>query len=335
MATKRKAGDCPTGAGSSTACSAAEVRVDQVWERIEAWLTANAPAIAANLNPPASSRELAKTERFLGVQFPEDVRRSYFRHNGESRGSPGMFAGFEWHSLDRVRSDWKSWKSMLDRGVFAGAKSEGAGGRVRKDWWNPAWVPLARLDGDILFLDLAPGPQGTAGQIIVMLQQSPARIWAASSFGDYLAEFADDLEAGWVAVWKDHGDALDYITTLSAMLVRQDDEYEMEAWPVVLNLARQFGWEPAGTRPPRGVRAADWDATDYTTCAQQQVTKPDALALASALGRALAVIPKGDRAKPPEGASRELARFTYYRSDLADFAKYCKRGAFRIEHWNR
>jgi hypothetical protein len=27
--------------------------MDRVWDRIEAWLAANAPAVAASLNPPA------------------------------------------------------------------------------------------------------------------------------------------------------------------------------------------------------------------------------------------------------------------------------------------
>jgi hypothetical protein len=45
----------------------------------------------------------------------------------------------------------------------------------------------------------------------------------------------------------------------------------------------------------------------------------------------LAAIPNGDSAEPPEDASAELKYLTRYdRRALADFAKYCKRGAFRI-----
>lgn len=81
--------------------------MNQLWNRIEVWLEANAPAIAEDLNPPASTRDLVYMERFLGVHFPEDVRLSYLRHDGQSSGSPALFAGWEWYSLDRVRSDWK------------------------------------------------------------------------------------------------------------------------------------------------------------------------------------------------------------------------------------
>ncbi len=120
---------------------------------------------------------------------------------------------------------------------------------------------------------------------------------------------------------------------MGATLVRRGGRFrwKREAWDVVRDLARQFGWLPAGTRPPRGVRVTEWDATDYATCARQQVTEADAAALAAALRRALVAIPKEETAPSAAGASPELAFFSgYARGGLADFAGYCKRGAFRV-----
>lgn len=120
---------------------------------------------------------------------------------------------------------------------------------------------------------------------------------------------------------------------MGATLVRRGDRFrwKCEAWDVVLDLAKQFGWEPAGTRPPRGVRVSDWNAGDYTTCERQQITEADAWALAAALERALAAIQNGDAVQSPEGASPELMFFTgYARGGLADFVKYCERGGFRV-----
>jgi hypothetical protein len=120
---------------------------------------------------------------------------------------------------------------------------------------------------------------------------------------------------------------------MSATLVRRGDRFrwKREAWDAVIELAKRFGWKPAGTRPPRGVRVAEWNPDDYATCARQQVTETDALTLAAALERALAAIPKDSTAPPSEGAGTEPVFFSG--SDcagLADFAEYCKRGAFRI-----
>lgn len=58
-------------------------------------------------------------------------------------------------------------------------------------------------------------------------------------------------------------------------------------------LAKEHGWEPAGTLPPldwdgRG----PWDSSDYGTNSGQAVTAEDAAALADALERALPHIPE-------------------------------------------
>jgi cell wall assembly regulator SMI1 len=57
--------------------------MDEIWDRIEAWLAQHAPAVLAGLNGPATEQELDATERALGVTLPEDVRASYRRHNGQ------------------------------------------------------------------------------------------------------------------------------------------------------------------------------------------------------------------------------------------------------------
>jgi cell wall assembly regulator SMI1 len=181
--------------------------VGELWTRIEVWLAANAPAISVGLNPPASARELAKTERFLGVKFPEEVRLSYLRHNGQSLGSPAMFAGWEWYSLDRIRCDWTAWKNLLICGKFASRRSDVDGLTIRKDWWHPAWIPLTHIDtGDGHYLDLAPGPQGTAGQIIEMWNDAGLRLVVAASFREWLNSFTDDLEGGKFMVCEETGE---------------------------------------------------------------------------------------------------------------------------------
>ena len=180
--------------------------MDGTWGRIEAWLAANAPIVAAGLNPPASSEAIADAEQYLGVQFPADVRASYLRHDGQRFDSPGLLDGWEWLSLERIRDEWKVWKDLLDGGDFNGIRSDADGRFVRKDWWNPAWIPLTYSgSGDHHCLDLAPGPQGRSGQIIEMWHDEGARPVVASSFGKWLADFADGLEAGDFVLSDEYG----------------------------------------------------------------------------------------------------------------------------------
>ena len=171
--------------------------MDEVWNRIEAWLGANAAAVAAGLNPPASVRELDDTEQLLGVKFPQAVRASYLRHDGQSPDSYWLLEGWEWLSLKGVREIWAMWTALLDRGRFVGVQSEPDDEMVRNDWWNRAWIPLTDSGAnDHHCLDFAPGPDGTPGQIIKMYCQSGSRPFVAFSFQEWLTAFAADLEAG-------------------------------------------------------------------------------------------------------------------------------------------
>lgn len=305
---------------------AGQHEVDRVWGRIETWLARNAPALAAGFNAPATARDLAKTERVLGVQLPEDVRLSYLRHNGHW----SLFGGWRWHSLEGIRKSWIQWNELLAEGCFPGKRNTSDGSIVQQAWWHPGWIPIASLECDDICLDLAPGPQGTVGQVIVMLHEYDQRPVVGASFREWLTQFADDLERGVFVVCQTTGE-LDHRDCLWAMLVRRGDRRRQEGWHVALGLAKELGWEPAGTRPPAGVRMAQWDAGDYRSREGQQVTGLDARALAAALARALRAIPKAKAALPAPGISPALAFFTgHARGQLAGLVQFCKHGAFRI-----
>jgi cell wall assembly regulator SMI1 len=180
--------------------------MDQLWSRIEAWLCAHAPAIAVALNPPARAEDIEATERFFGVTFPDDVRSSYLRHDGQTYDSPGLLEGWEWLSLGRIRDEWGTWKDLLDHGEFEGIRSDGDRVRVVDDWWNPRWIPVTYSGtGDHHCLDFAPGPGGTPGQIIMMWHDDGARPVVAPGFGAWLARFADELEAGEFVLSDEYG----------------------------------------------------------------------------------------------------------------------------------
>jgi cell wall assembly regulator SMI1 len=176
--------------------------VEAIWERIEQWLRAHAPAVLASLNPPADPGRLVAAERHLGVAFPDDFTRIYLRHDG---GGPGLFNGWDWLSLDGITSEWDVWKDLLDGGEFADVQRK-TDGRTVPDWWHPWWIPFTSSGaGDNYCLDLNPGPDGTAGQVIIMWHDDAARPVEAESFRAWLARFADDLEAGRYTYSEEYG----------------------------------------------------------------------------------------------------------------------------------
>lgn len=166
-----------------------------LWNRIEAWLAAHVPGGAGNLNPGATDTEIAATERFLGVAFPDDVRESFRIHDGQADG-PWLLWGDDLLSLQRVRDEWTVWKSLLDAGKFRDFRGD-TGGHVVPDWWHPRWIPLTSDGGGNSYcLDLHPGPNGVSGQVIRMWHDDSPRPLVAPNFRDCLATFADALDAG-------------------------------------------------------------------------------------------------------------------------------------------
>jgi len=314
-----------------------EKPVDEIWCRIEDWLAVNAPNLAVSFCSPATKRDVTKTERYLGVRFPDDVRASYLRHNGHW----SLLAGWEWYSLDGLRRSWTTWKELFAEGSIGGKRHGEDDIEVRGDWWNPSWVPVFHLESDELCLDFAPGSEGVSGQVIQTLNGEPfGPVVVAEDFRELLANFADELEAGKLIALPDDGGSrdrseLDYIDSLGATLIRRGVRRDQPGWQILLSLARQFGWKPAGTKPPPEQRAADWDPTDYIILEGQLVTAADARSLASAFDHALAAIPEGDTIKSSVGIDPVLAYYTGpNRRQLADFAEYCRTGAFRVTQWH-
>lgn len=70
-------------------------------------------------------------------------------------------------------------------------------GAVQRAYAHPAWIPLVRdWGGNNLAVDLAPGPTGTWGQVILFGRDYDTKYVVARSWGAFLAVLADDLNSG-------------------------------------------------------------------------------------------------------------------------------------------
>jgi len=68
---------------------------------------------------------------------------------------------------------------------------------VRKAYAHPAWIPLVRdWGGNNLAVDLAPGPTGQWGQVILFGRDYDTKYVVARSWAHFLAVVADDLNSG-------------------------------------------------------------------------------------------------------------------------------------------
>ncbi|KAH7318449.1 hypothetical protein B0I35DRAFT_242843 [Stachybotrys elegans] len=68
---------------------------------------------------------------------------------------------------------------------------------IQKTYAHPAWIPLVRdWGGNNLAVDLAPGPKGQWGQIILFGRDYDTKYVVARSWAAFLAVVADDLNSG-------------------------------------------------------------------------------------------------------------------------------------------
>jgi len=169
--------------------------MEELWGKIESWLSEHAPSVSKALNPGATDKQLDIAEAALGVSFPAEFRECYLVHNGTERGGACLFPGGEFLSLERIVEEWSVWKELADEGSFRGEESEPDRG-IHDDWFNVRWIPFTYDgDGNHYCLDLAPSAWGTNGQVITMWHDAPERELIASSFGDYLELVLEKLNS--------------------------------------------------------------------------------------------------------------------------------------------
>lgn len=177
--------------------------VTESWARIESWLAANAPEIRESLNPPAASGELEDLATTIGQELPADLVASYRIHDGQADDAAGGMMpfgenygdiGHSLASLEEVIMDYEMMTELLEGGDFVGIEKE-PHDAIKAAPWNKGWIPIANDGGgDYHCVDLDPGPKGTWGQIITVVE-GPTQAVIADSLAEWLQMVADEMEA--------------------------------------------------------------------------------------------------------------------------------------------
>jgi cell wall assembly regulator SMI1 len=179
-----------------------EESISEIWNRIETWLQANAPSVLEVLQPGASDIQINELEELIGAQLPEDVRSSYQIHNGQMVDTWEFIGGQrEFLSLEGIKREWKFWKHLFDGEAFQEDNGQDQGSNPDPEicnvFWHPKWIPfVCDEEHSSECLDLNPSEEGRVGQIITMSYYTLDRKTVAASFGEWLGQYADSLEAG-------------------------------------------------------------------------------------------------------------------------------------------
>ena len=96
------------------------------------------------------------------------------------------------HATAHQQSSNPMWREkLLDRQDSQPSRA------IQKAYAHPGWIPLARdWGGNNLAVDLAPGPVGKWGQVIIFGRDYDCKYVVARSWAAFLAMVADDLQSG-------------------------------------------------------------------------------------------------------------------------------------------
>ncbi|KAK6349736.1 Cell wall assembly regulator, variant 2 [Orbilia brochopaga] len=85
--------------------------------------------------------------------------------------------------------------STLNKAVLMARQDSQPEGAVQKVYCHPGWIPLVRdWGGNNIGIDLAPGPAGKWGQVIMFGRDYDCKYVVAKSWASFLATVADDLD---------------------------------------------------------------------------------------------------------------------------------------------
>lgn len=126
--------------------------VDRQWQRIEAWLKANAPRSYRTLGKPGDAEAIAAAEARMGVRFPDDVRASLLRHDGVVPVKDTWGFGFLGNENLSVRAIQDTWRMLCE---IDGEDHRYQGySDPRTEWWDGRMIPFGSDGmGDHLVID--------------------------------------------------------------------------------------------------------------------------------------------------------------------------------------
>jgi cell wall assembly regulator SMI1 len=205
------------------------------WKKIDRWVEDNYEELHDQLSEGATQNDVNELEHELDCSLPMEVRESLQVHDGQERGGrpTGIIFGCMLLDCEEIVQEWKNWRTVNEEYLstpptyqpqfppkaFGSASSSTApvsqqatnplwrqelldrqdsqpARAIQKAYAHPGWIPLARdWGGNNLAVDLAPGPVGKWGQVIIFGRDYDCKYVVARSWSAFLATVADDISS--------------------------------------------------------------------------------------------------------------------------------------------
>ena len=212
--------------------------VSHSWKRIDRWVEDNYTELYDQLSEGCTQNDVNELEHDLDCSLPIEVRESLACHDGQERGGQptGIIFGCMLLDCEEIVQEWKNWKTVNEeylttphhtpgspKAYASSSRDTSSQGpnpfwrqelldkqdsqpprAIQKAYAHPGWIPLARdWGGNNLAVDLAPGPTGKWGQIIIFGRDFDCKVVVARSWSAFLAMVADDIGSEKVFVDED------------------------------------------------------------------------------------------------------------------------------------
>lgn len=202
------------------------------WKKIDRWTEDNYEELYDQLSEGCTQNDVNELEHELDCSLPLEVRESLQIHDGQERGGlpTGIIFGCMLLDCEEIVQEWKNWRVVNEEYLtapvhrqpqfptkaFGGSSSSIAPPQqpqnplwrqelfdkqdsqplraVHKAYAHSGWIPMARdWGGNNVAVDLAPGPTGKWGQIIIFGRDYDCKYVVARSWSAFLAMVADDM----------------------------------------------------------------------------------------------------------------------------------------------
>lgn len=219
--------------------------VTHSWKKIDRWAENNYEELYDQLCEGCTQNDVNELEHELDCSLPQDVRDSLSVHDGQERGGrpTGIIFGCMLLDCEEIVQEWKNWRIVNEEYLSGvqhvspqmplkayGAASSSSSSRqqasnplwrqelierqdsqppkaIQKAYAHPSWIPLARdWGGNNIAVDLAPGPMGKWGQVIIFGRDYDCKYVVARSWAHFLATVAEDLSSEKVFVDEETGE---------------------------------------------------------------------------------------------------------------------------------
>jgi cell wall assembly regulator SMI1 len=169
-------------------------KVATSWKVVEEVLWEHAHRAYEALRPPAAKGDVTELEDAIGQKLPAGFKASLLIHDGMTDRQDLV----DYQSLlscERIDFWWRLCTDHQRR--FSGdGNTETRTRKIRNDQrWRDGWIPVMEdLGGDLMVLDLEPGPTGTKGQIFPWYNNGATAMRVmAESFPAWLDALAEEL----------------------------------------------------------------------------------------------------------------------------------------------